>query len=540
MVKKSAQSTQSGKAIVRPGVKAPQHPAPVLYKGAIPVKGFIGWIILVLVTVFCVGFLAVQLLVSQRTSQLVQETSSRVQLQAQGRSAVISEWVKGLTQIGNNMANSETIRLYVYEKQNTNKEGGDEALAKALESQTPYVSEALKDFSIKNKLLGAAILGADGSKMLEWGKSFSGYGALVGNIKVLPLQLTKDGVVMGMAIPIKAPSTDDAMAKNAGFLTFSLSVGDVLSNLVAATPLDRQGERTALIQYNSDRASVVGRTGLSALQEPYKSLEERMSGGKLVQKSVVDGKDVFATLKPVSGAPFAVLQEYSAKDALAVLDLYKPGLYLIVGLLIVVLGAMMMALTLHLMAQRNKTRVKLLGQTMEALVRVVESRDPFLAGHHARVARLSVQVGNMMNMGVGERATLYYAAQLSSVGRLLVPRQVLSKKSKLTASERKDLETHISQALSILGELDFDLPIVPVIAQMYEREDGSGHPAGLHANQISPMAKVLGACDAYVALTSQRAHRKALDRKEALKAMQGGVFAKDIVQAIGKIEGKAV
>src|SRR5207247_1081200 len=135
--------------------------------------------------------------------------------------------------------------------------------------------------------------------------------------------------------------------------------------------------------------------------------------------------------------------------------------------------------TLHLMGQRNKTRVKLLGQTMEALVRVVEARDPYLAGHHARVARLAVQVGNNMHLGVGERATLYYAAQLAAVGRLLVPRNVLAKKARLTGAERKDLEGHISHAVTILGDLDFDLPIVEVIGQMYEREDGSGHPNGL-------------------------------------------------------------
>lgn len=543
--KPSASQPKPEGAIVRPG--AGQQPAQndVAYKGAVPMKGFVGWVTLVLAVALFVGFLAAQLLVSQRMSQLVQETSTRVQLQGQGRSAVIAEWVKGLERVGSNLANTETVRLFVTE---TQKPDADPSLAKALEAQAPYMSEALKEFSARNKLLGAHLIKPDGGILVSWGivpESLTRGRDLVRDVVQsaktvsLPLRLAKDGVVMDVLVPVKAPAVDEsAPPVVSGVLWFSLPVGDTLAELVAATPLDRPGERTTLLQNEGKNAAVVGRTGLAPLPETYGDLEKRMDAGRVVQTSVVDGKPVFAALNPIGNTPLALLQEYSAADALAVMNLYKPGLYLIVALLVVVLGAMMMALTLHLMAQRNKTRVKLLGQTMEALVRVVEARDPYLAGHHARVARLSIQVGNSLRMGVGERATLYYAAQLSSVGRLLVPRTVLAKKAKLSAAERRDLEGHISQAMSILGELDFDLPIVPVIAQIYEREDGSGHPAGLAGNQISRMAKVLGACDAYVALTSQRAHRKALEKKEALKVMQGGAFAKDVVAAIGKVDGK--
>ncbi|RYG58991.1 MAG: hypothetical protein EON60_11775 [Alphaproteobacteria bacterium] len=265
-------------------------------------------------------------------------------------------------------------------------------------------------------------------------------------------------------------------------------------------------------------------------------IENRLGAGgdavRVVQPSLVDGKSVFATIRPISGTPFALLQEYDARDALGVMVLYKPGIYLIVSLLMVVLAALMLALTLHLMGQRNRTRVKLLGQTMEALVRVVEARDPFLSGHHSRVARLAVAVGNRMGLSVGERATLYYASQLASVGRLLVPRGVLVKKGKLTDGERKELESHIDQAIGILGDLEFDLPIVPIISQMYEREDGSGHPQGLKGNQMARMSKVLAACDAFVAMTSDRAHRKAMTKSEALKVMGGGAFANEVVGAI--------
>lgn len=528
---------------VRPEVKvAAPSAGHVAYRGAVPLRSFIGWVGLVIIAALVVGFGAAQLLVSQRMGQLVDETAARVELQGQGRSAVVNEWVRGLERMGDTLAGAEVVKLFVAE---STKEpmGPDGGLVQAMAAQRPYMELALKEFSGKNKLNGAHIVLADGTVLVGWGevsealtKEKNVIKDIVQNGKgmVLPLHLGQAGVVMDVLRPVRAPTTAE-QGPVIAVLWYSLPVGDKLAELVAATPLDRHGERTALLENVEGQAMVVGRMNLSQLAESYMDIEHRMAGGRVVTESVVDGKAVFATLKPVAGTPFALLQEYTAREALGVMEVYKPGLYVIVSLVVVVLAALMLAMTLHLMGQRNKTRVKLLGQTMEALVRVVEARDPYLAGHHGRVARLAVQVGNSLKLYVGERATLYYAANLAAVGRLLVPRNVLVKKAKLSGAERRDLEGHISQAIGILGDLDFDLPIVPVISQMYEREDGSGHPHGLKGNEISVMGKVLGACDAYVAMTSERAHRKALSKEQALKSLEGGAFSKDVVSAIRKL-----
>lgn len=514
----------------------------VAYRGAVPLKGFVGWVAVVIIAAFLVGFGAAQLLVSQRMGQLVDETAARVELQAQGRSAVIAEWVRGIEKIGDILANAEVVKLFVAESVKAPM-GPDGGLAQAMMAQRPYMEMALKEFATKNKLNGAHVVLADGTALVGYGEVSQAMGkdkeairAVVqgGKGTILPLHMTQNGVVMDVLRPVRQPSTDEQGAVIA-VLWYSMPVGDKLAELVAATALDRRGERTALLENVNGQAMVVGRTNLGEIAENYMDLEHRLAGGKVVEESVIDGTAVFATLKPIDGTPFALLQEYNAHEALGMMALYKPGLYVIIALVVVVLAALMLAMTLHLMGQRNKTRVKLLGQTMEALVRVVEARDPYLAGHHGRVARLSVQVGNALGMNTGERATLYYAANLASVGRLLVPRNVLSKKAKLTGNERRDLEGHISHAVAILGDLDFDLPIVPVIAQIYERVDGSGHPYGLKDNEINRMSKVLGACDAYVAMTSERAHRRAMTKESAIKAMSEGAFAKDVVNVLKRV-----
>ena len=529
----------------------------VAYRGAVPMRAFMGWVSLVIGASILLGLLTANLLVSQRLGQLIGETATRVELQAQGRSSTLSEWVNSANNLGRSIENAELIKIFATESgrisgktavPNTN--GITPEMVNAVMAQRPYMQQLFSEFVERNKLHGAQLLLPTGDVLLSAGnmKEALPQGVLMDVVKqargqILPLHISSDGVTMDIVRPVLAIGPNDN-GPVVAMLWYSLPVSDKLASLVAATRLDREGERTTLLQHVGDKASVVGRTALAPINESYMDIENRLGTGgesvRVVQGSLVDGMPVFATVRAIEGTPFALLQEYSADKALGIMGLYKPGIYLIIGLLMVILGALMLALTLHLMGQRNRTRVKLLGQTMEALVRVVEARDPYLSGHHTKVARLAVQVGNKLNLSVGERATLYYAAQLSSVGRLLVPRGVLAKKGKLTDAERAELEQHINQAVEVLGDIDFDLPIVPIISQMYEREDGSGHPMGLKGEKISRMSKVLAACDAFVAMTSDRAHRKALTKAEALKAMNSGAFAIDVAQAIKGIDPRTV
>jgi HD-GYP domain-containing protein (c-di-GMP phosphodiesterase class II) len=515
----------------------------VAYKGAVPIKDFLLWLVLVVLAASAIGLLTAQMLVSQRFGQLVDETSTRVSIRAETRAQVVGEWLQGVQNQVDALALAETPRLFMAERL---APGADPELTAALQAQTPYLERWLQEFLGKQGASGVQLLQPDGAVVLQAGEqpdSMADLRPLVQQVQqtgkpmVLPLRSGSQTLSLEVLRPM--PSMADESLSNGlvGVVWARFPASAKLQQLIAASPLDRSGERTALVQYSGDgavgtSAELVGKNTLQTLPGGYEALAKQFAQGRALSLSVVDEQPVFALLSPIAGAPLAVLQEYLADQALRMMRVYTPGIYVIVGLAVLVLGALMLALTLHLLGQRNRTRVHLLGQTMEALVRVVEARDPHLSGHHTKVARLAVLMGNILKLSVGERATLFYAAQLSAVGRLLVPRDLLAKKSKLTQDERQQLEGHIQQATTILRDLDFDLPITGVIAQMYEREDGSGHPHGLKGCETSRMAKVLGACDAYVAMTNDRAHRKALSKSTALSSMDGGAFAPDILAAL--------
>lgn len=526
------------------------------YKGNVPLRSFIGWVLLVVLGAAIVGFLLAQMLITQRQNQLIDETATRVALQAQARANVVAEWLQGEVKVADNLAGTQLVRLFVAEMSRTPESPAVQTeLGEALEAQTPYMQQVMKDFAIRQGAEAVHVITPNAQSVAGHGPLPSTLAGMPealkqvvadGQGKILALRTgqtkTKDGdptVVLDMLRPIFQPSQEGTDTPVVGVLWVSLPVGSRLAGLVSVTPLDRAGERTALLQVVNAQAQLVGQSMLVGVNRPMSAIESQLNGGRAITLSVVDGLKTFATLKPIQvtglATPYYILQEYQAKPALAMMALYKPGLYAIVGLATAVLAGLMLAQTLHLMGQRNATRVKLLGQTMDALVRMVEARDPYLSGHHARLARVVIKIGNSMNLPVGERAVLYYAAQLSAVGRLLVPRDLLAKKGKLTVLERKELEGHVQRAQDVLGALEFDLPVVPVIRQMYERVDGSGHPLGLKGPEIHRMAKVLGAADAFCALTSERSHRTALTHQDALEIMSKGGFDKEVLATLKKV-----
>jgi HD-GYP domain-containing protein (c-di-GMP phosphodiesterase class II) len=69
--------------------------------------------------------------------------------------------------------------------------------------------------------------------------------------------------------------------------------------------------------------------------------------------------------------------------------------------------------------------------------------------------------------------------------------------------------------------------------------DGRGYPDGLAGEQIPLVARIVCACDAYSAMTTDRPYRKARTKAEALVELQrcaGSQFDPTVVSAIVRIE----
>ncbi len=190
----------------------------------------------------------------------------------------------------------------------------------------------------------------------------------------------------------------------------------------------------------------------------------------------------------------------------------------------------------ELVEEQNK-RERAVQQMVAALVRAVELRDPYLAGHSRRLAGFSVAVAQRLEAGPEEIATVEIAANLSQIGKLAVPREILTKPGRLTESEITQMQEHIGHVATILRDIDFELPVLETIYQMHERLDGKGYPEALSGDRISRAAQILGACDVFCARLEPRSYRSGIAPETALEILDQNDARYDpaIVEALREV-----
>ncbi len=167
--------------------------------------------------------------------------------------------------------------------------------------------------------------------------------------------------------------------------------------------------------------------------------------------------------------------------------------------------------------------------TIKTLIGALEAKDGYTAGHVGRVAVYSQYVGEELNLGSGRLVRLRFAALMHDVGKLVVPNHLLNKPGKLTAEEYAQVRRHEEVSVAILRRIDFLRPVAPSASAQYahyREEDATDHP-------IEPY--IVAVADAYDAMTSTRAYRRALSQEVAfaeLRAKTGVQFHPIVVEAL--------
>jgi GAF domain-containing protein len=173
--------------------------------------------------------------------------------------------------------------------------------------------------------------------------------------------------------------------------------------------------------------------------------------------------------------------------------------------------------------------------TVQALAGALETKDSYTTEHARAVVERAAAVGRRLGMSPAELRTLRFAAIFHDVGKIAVGDQVLAKRGPLTAEERAEIEAHSTAGERILSSIAFLSDVLPLVRHEHERWDGRGYPDGLRGEQIPLGARVVLACDAYDAMTSDRPYRSAMSRAQAraeLRAGAGSQFDGRVVAAL--------
>jgi HD-GYP domain-containing protein (c-di-GMP phosphodiesterase class II) len=145
--------------------------------------------------------------------------------------------------------------------------------------------------------------------------------------------------------------------------------------------------------------------------------------------------------------------------------------------------------------------------------------SPHFTGHSAGVAALASAAGQRCRFDAGEVTALRRAALVHDVGRVAVPVPMWQKAGPLTAGEWERVRLHPYHSERILSRSPFLAALAPTATAHHERLDGSGYHRGSVAGGLTRAARVLGAADAYHAMTESRPHRRAIEAERAAEAV---------------------
>jgi two-component system cell cycle response regulator len=175
---------------------------------------------------------------------------------------------------------------------------------------------------------------------------------------------------------------------------------------------------------------------------------------------------------------------------------------------------------------------------VEALAALVEARDAYTGAHNQDVAALAIRLAVALGLGAAEARAVGVAARLHDVGKVAVPDAVLRKPGRLTPEEWAQMRRHLVIGADVVGRVPALRGVAPLARAHHERWDGCGYPDGLAGGAIPLGARVIAACDAYGAMTTERPYQEARTAAWALAKLRrcaGTQFDPAVVTALERV-----
>jgi putative nucleotidyltransferase with HDIG domain len=176
------------------------------------------------------------------------------------------------------------------------------------------------------------------------------------------------------------------------------------------------------------------------------------------------------------------------------------------------------------------------GTSVHLLSRILDKRDSYTHSHSKNVSHYAIAISERLELSTREKNVVKYSALLHDIGKMGIDMSILKKKGKLTRTEWKQIRVHTRIGAEIVGNIRFLKDLVPTVLHHHERFEGGGYPyPELKSDDIPLTARIVTCADAYDAMTSDRAYRKALPRRQAvteLRACAGSQFDPVVVDVM--------
>ena len=160
--------------------------------------------------------------------------------------------------------------------------------------------------------------------------------------------------------------------------------------------------------------------------------------------------------------------------------------------------------------------------TVEALANALEANDEYTSSHARWITDMSIRVGTALGLDAPALKRLELGALFHDIGKIGIPSAILAKPGRLTASERRIMQTHPELGERIIAPIARLQEVRPIVRHCHEHWDGSGYPDGKAGEEIPLESRIVLVCDAFHAMTTDRPYRKRLSAAEACRRLARG------------------
>ena len=182
----------------------------------------------------------------------------------------------------------------------------------------------------------------------------------------------------------------------------------------------------------------------------------------------------------------------------------------------------------------HKEKLSNYKQSLMSLIKLIENRDTYTAGHSQRVAKYCVKIAQKMGFGADNIKKLYQAGILHDIGKISTPDSILLKPGKLNDIEYQLIQSHVTVGYNFLSKIPMYRELAEIIKYHHERYDGRGYPYGVGGDDIPILSHIMIIADAFDAMTTNRIYKNKKSVKEAIKEIKelsGKQFHPDAAKA---------
>jgi HD-GYP domain-containing protein (c-di-GMP phosphodiesterase class II) len=186
-------------------------------------------------------------------------------------------------------------------------------------------------------------------------------------------------------------------------------------------------------------------------------------------------------------------------------------------------------------AQVREQLEKAVETGVDAMAAAVDMRDDYTGEHSHAVVKLARRVGERMGLRGDALVELEFAARLHDVGKIGVPDAMLLKNGPLEAAEWEVMRRHPEWGAQMLARIPGLKRVSQIVRHAHERWDGDGYPDRLQSEEIPLESRIIFACDAFQAMTSNRPYREAMRPWIAVSELRegaGGQFDPEVVDVL--------